>query len=130
MNRARRILNILIQREAGIVHPTLIEEIDGAVRQNAPGHYGDGVDHDAKDVFALAKGVLAALRLDRHARHLHCHVDQSDVLGRWQPRLAVIHGEGSQYDVIVSENRSRPDWTQAVTNGAIAAILPEHVSSS
>src|ERR1700686_4628929 len=44
MTRAGRVFNIPLQRKAGIVHPTLIEEINDAVRPKAPDHGGNGVD--------------------------------------------------------------------------------------
>src|SRR5258707_4973721 len=53
MNRARWVFNILFQRKSGIVHPTLIEEINGTIRPHAPGHGGNWVDNKPGATFTL-----------------------------------------------------------------------------
>src|SRR5260221_338226 len=63
MNWARRIFDILLQRKAGIVHPTLIEEINDAVRPKAPGHRGDCVDDKPIAIFASAQCIFSLLAL-------------------------------------------------------------------
>jgi hypothetical protein len=50
MNRACWIRHILSQRKARVVHPTLIEEINDAVRPNAPRHDGNRVDDQANAI--------------------------------------------------------------------------------
>src|SRR5712691_11326215 len=63
MKWAHRLFNILLQRKAGIVHPTLIEEINGAVGPNAPGHRGNCVDDKTNAIFAPAQGIFGSLAL-------------------------------------------------------------------
>src|SRR5438093_5665026 len=55
MDCERRLFNVLLQREARIVQRTPIDEINDAVRPNAPGHPGDYVDEKAKVVFASSQ---------------------------------------------------------------------------
>ena len=61
MNCARRLFKCLLQREARIFHPTLIDEINGAVRQNAPGHRGNCVDHKPKMIVASPQIIFRPL---------------------------------------------------------------------
>src|SRR5690242_19615116 len=63
MNRARRLFNILLQRKTGIVHPSLIEEINGAVGPNAPDHRGNCVDDKTNAIFAPAQCIFGSLAL-------------------------------------------------------------------
>src|SRR2546427_625012 len=51
---APAVVNIFIQRKAGIIQPTLIEEINHAIRPNGPGHSGNSVDYQAKVFFTAA----------------------------------------------------------------------------
>src|SRR5882672_4338025 len=130
MNRGRPVPAYrLFQGKARVLQPAIVEEVDRAVGQRAPNDGRDHVDDKPEPILASPQRVLAALRFDRHARHLHRHVDQLDVLRRWQPRLAVVHGESAEYRVIVPENRRGPDCAQAVTHGDVPATLPERVIS-
>src|SRR5216684_3349945 len=52
MNWARRVFNFLLQREARIVHPTLIDEINGAARLKGPDHRGNCVDNKPNAIFS------------------------------------------------------------------------------
>ena len=51
MNCARWLFNFLLQREARIVQPTLIDEINRAIRPNGPGHRGNCVDDKPHAIF-------------------------------------------------------------------------------
>ena len=61
MNRAHRVFDIFLQSKTGIVHPTLIEEVNRTIRPQAPGHGGDCVYDQAKLFFALAERRLSLL---------------------------------------------------------------------
>jgi hypothetical protein len=72
MNWARRICHILLERKAGIVHPTLIEEINDAVRPNAPGHNRNSVDDQAKVIFASPQCIFCLFAFgDVHIRSVY-----------------------------------------------------------
>src|ERR1041384_4261061 len=60
MDWARRIFDILLQRKAGIIQPTLIEKINDAVRPHAPGHCRNGVDYQTKMFFAAAHCLFSS----------------------------------------------------------------------
>ena len=51
MNRARRLFKFLLERKARVFQPTLIDEINGAVRPNAPGHRGNCVNDEPHTLF-------------------------------------------------------------------------------
>src|SRR5205823_14141794 len=109
--------------------PTLIDEINDAVRPEAPGHRGDGVDNKPKPVLALSQRVASALCFDGDPGHLRRHVYQLNVLSRRHPRLAVIHRKRPEHGIVVRENRRRPDRTQTVADRYIAAVLPQSIVS-
>jgi hypothetical protein len=51
MNRARWIFKFLLERNARMFQPTLIDEINGAVRPKAPGHGRNGVNDQPHTLF-------------------------------------------------------------------------------
>src|SRR5258708_16537154 len=55
MNWARRLFKILLQRKAGIFHPTLIQEINDAVRPDTPGHHGNCVNDKPEVISSLTE---------------------------------------------------------------------------
>src|SRR5437868_8499546 len=63
MNWAHRIGNVLFERKAAIVQPTLIKEINSAVGPHTPGHSGNSVDYQAKVFFTAAQRLFGPLAL-------------------------------------------------------------------
>ena len=53
MNWTRGLFQFLLQRKTCVVQPTLIDEINHAVRPETPGHRGNRIDDEAKKLFRM-----------------------------------------------------------------------------
>ena len=122
MDCPRRLFKCLLQRKARIFQPALIDEIQGAVSQNDPGHRGNCVNYQPELALALPQCVFGLLALgnvlqdakgpERPAevvpKHFAFAVDEPrSTVG---PRDLVIQGIVSQAALRLSNrvNHSRP----------------------